>query len=62
MNSVPVSMRAPSSSAAASSVVQTPAVSPYGLSFMSCTAWSSESTGMIPTTGPNVSSIITRMP
>jgi uncharacterized membrane protein YgcG len=32
------------------------------LSFISATAWSSPSTGMMPTTGPNLSSVITRMP
>ena len=36
--------------------VHTEAVSPYGESFISLIASSSEDTAMIPTTGPNVSS------
>ena len=43
------------------SSVHTDAVRPYGLSFMRRTASASSRTGMIPTTGPKVSSDITRM-
>jgi hypothetical protein len=42
--------------------VQLAAVKPYGLSFIKRIASSSLETGMMPTTGPNVSSLMMRIP
>jgi len=61
MNQVPVAICSPMARAAVSSLVHTDAVKPNSLSFMSATACSSEPTFMIPTTGPKLSSLITRM-
>ena len=62
MNQVPVAICSPMASAAFSSLVHTDAVKPKALSFMSDTACSSEATFMMPTTGPKLSSVMTRMP
>ncbi|MNR63731.1 hypothetical protein D3C85_1861360 [compost metagenome] len=59
MNTVPVSMSLPRRSAAARSWVQIDALSPNSLSFINARATSSSSTGMMPTTGPKLSSRMT---
>jgi hypothetical protein len=61
MNQVPVSTRDPNASAMSSSRVHTDAVSPKSLSFMRATASSSSRTRAMPTTGPKLSSLITRI-
>ncbi len=58
MKKVPVSMRLPTASAASGSLVHTAAVRPKALSFIRRTASSSPATGMMPATGPKISSRI----
>ncbi|MNP24641.1 hypothetical protein D3C76_1174140 [compost metagenome] len=59
MNRVPVSISSPRRSAAARSRVQIEALRPNSLSFIKAMACSSLSTGMMPTTGPKLSSRMT---
>ncbi len=61
MNQVPASTLAPISKAASVSRVKMAAVRPKSLSFMRAMASSSLATRMTPTTGPKVSSVMTRM-
>ena len=62
MKKVPVATRCPMRKAASSSRVQTDAVRPNSLSFISATASSSPETGMMPTIGAKLSSCIMRIP
>jgi hypothetical protein len=61
MNTVPVSSRAASRSTRSGSALHSETVRPNSLSFISARAVSSSGTFMMPTTGPKLSSRITRM-